>query len=136
MSTIALIVNCVAALGMIAGAEKYAFGPAPAAYHRAILGNALSSDDGRVQIVFRAIYRAIASGLLAAALAVLLLAFLAHDMGTFGAKLATVAVGATVMPPAFLVTRGVARETGRGTPWKSAAAVLGLLVLGFLVSLL
>jgi len=124
------ILIAVAVLGLLGLAAKYAFGPVPAGYHAEILGRAGRAPDARLTMVLGALYRALAGALLAVALGLVALAW----TGGWLAMLALAAMVLAVGLPSGLATWRVERATGVRTPWRAAAGLSALALLGAALS--
>ncbi|RBI84094.1 hypothetical protein DRV85_13890 [Rhodosalinus halophilus] len=120
----------LAALGLAALAAKYLFGPAPADYHRQILSHDGMDDIAPVRHLFRALYVIIGAAFLSVALGVGALA--AGPVLAGSAQAAAIATGMALVAgvPAGVVAWQAERRTGVRTPWRPAAVLTGLVVLG------
>jgi hypothetical protein len=120
----------LAALGLAALAAKYLFGPAPADYHRQILSHDGMDDIAPVRRLFRALYVIIGAAFLSVALGVGALA--AGPVLAGSAQAAAIATGMALVAgvPGGVVAWQAERRTGVRTPWRPAAVLTGLVVLG------
>jgi hypothetical protein len=120
----------LAALGLIALAGKYLFGPAPADYHRQILSHDGVDNVEPLRRLFRALYVLIGSAFLSIALGVGALAA-GPILDGSGEAVAIATVMALVAGlPSGLVAWQAERRTDVRTPWRAALALTGLVVVG------
>ena len=140
MLMIATLLYLLTAAGIALLAAKYAFGPIPAPHHAAMLAKAGEAPGEATLRVMAALYRVMAGALFGGGLAVLVLAWFGLGMGEAPAQpwaqaslpLIVLAIGL----PATLTTWRTERATGIRTPWRAAAALTGLGLLAFVLSLL
>ena len=120
----------LAALGLVALAATYLFGPAPAVYHARILAHDGVDDIEPLRPVFRALYTLIGSAFLSIALGVGALAA-GPILGGSGQAVAIATVMALVagLPSGWVAWRAERRSAVR-TPWRAAVALTGLVVAG------
>ncbi len=125
----------LAALALVAFAGKYGFGARPNAYHCAALTAANVPLGSEVRALLRGLYWSLAAawGAVGGLIAFLTLGpIAAGDMiAAFVATIAGVSVGMVSGLATFLFEA----ETGIRTPWRLAAALSLLPILGFLLIL-
>jgi hypothetical protein len=126
----------LAALGLVALAATYLFGPAPADYHRQIMAHDGLDDIEPVKHIFRALYVVIGGALISVALGVGALA--AGPVLTGSGQAVATATGMALAAgvPGGFVGWQAERRTGVRTPWRQAAALTALVVLGALLAVI
>ena len=133
MTAIILGVQLLVAAGAALMGMKYLAGPVPADYHR----NIIEKDGGSIEAghrqVLNALYRSMGAGFAGLAVSLALLACFAGDR-VWG-QWAILVTGLVSIVPIVVVTYRTERETGVKTPWRTAAALLVLLVAAFLLFL-
>mgnify|MGYP006290331791 CR=1 FL=1 len=124
----------LAALGLLVLAATYLFGPAPADYHRQILAHDGLHDVEPVKHIFRALYVVIGGALISVSLGVGALA--AGPVLTGSGQAVATATGMALAAgvPAGFVGWQAERRTGVRTPWRQAAALTALVLLGGLLA--
>lgn len=135
MTVIAAILFLCVAAGLAAVGAKYAFGPAPADYHARMLRRGGAEIHAEVARVTGALNQALGASLFALAAAVAGLAVFGVLADAFWAKATLLAVLLIVGLPSLLTARRMQAETGVTTPARPIAALLGLSVAAFLISL-
>ena len=120
----------LAVVGLIALSAKYLFGPAPADYHRQILAYDGVDDVEPLRRLFRALYVLIGSAFLSIALGVGALA--AGPVLAGSGQAVAIATGMALVAgvPSGVVAWQAERRTDVRTPWRSAAALTGLVLAG------
>ena len=132
--TFAVGLLCLSALGVAGLAAKYLLGPAPMAYHTAIMAHdGVEATDGH-NWVFRALYTVLGSLSLALAVTLAVLALIPVAQGAFWAKLTVLVMGITSAAGGFGVPCRVEKATGVRTPWRPAAVLFVMMLCGVVLS--
>ena len=120
----------LAALGLVALAARYLFGPAPADYHRQILSHDGVGDVAPLTPIFRTLYVIIGSSVLSVALGVGALA--AGPVLAGSGQAVAIATGMALVAgvPAGVVAWQAERRTGVRTPWRPVAGLTALVAFG------
>lgn len=126
----------LAALGLLALAAMYLFGPAPVDYHREILAHDGLDSVEPVKHIFRALYVIIGAALASVALGIGALA--AGPVLAGSGQAAALATGMALVAgvPGGFVGWQAERRTGVRTPWRQAGALTALVVVGGLLAAL
>lgn len=136
MMSISLSLYGLAALGTLIVASLYLFGEVPMSYHRAILekeGVALSPG---LNLVMTTLCRVMGAGLMASGVSGLLFALNIQPADPVLIKMRPLLIGLIIGVPCVIYPRRVEAATGIRTPWRTAAALLGVLLVAFAISLL
>jgi len=133
---IAVVLNLIAALGLVALAAKYFFGPAPTDYHEEILRSGGIEIEETHKMIFGAVNKALGSAFFALAVANAAITLFGVYQDILWAKVLVVIMGISVGIPSTLITNRVNQQTGVNTPWKSALILTVILVAAFVFSLI
>ena len=136
MLMIAVGLNCLAALLLIALAGKYLLGPAPADYHEEVLREAGADISSAHKGVFRAVNFVIGSGFLAQAILILLVTYFGVMQDILWAKV-TVLVAAVVagLPPT-IAAQQMEKRTRVRTPWRPGIGLMVIVIAAFVLSVI
>lgn len=130
MLTVAIGLYLVAAIGLLAMAAKFGVGAFPAPHH----AQALQRDGIRLTpnltLVLRGIYRTMAGGFAGLAVLIAYLAIGPLRQGVHGAEYFGLLAGLVAGVPATLASRRLEVATGVSSPWKIAAALTIVVVVG------
>lgn len=132
----AVILNMLAALGLLALSGKYLLGPAPTDYHAEILRKNGVEVTGIVPVLFRAINVALGSSVLALAVVLAGLTWFGVQQDIGWAKGAVVIAGLLAGLPSAAVTYRMEARTGVRTPWRAAFGLTVIFVVAFGLSVL
>ena len=127
MLMISVAVFCLVGLGMLAMAWRSIAAEPPLDYHGRILGKA--QDNPSVHMVLGALCKALGLG-------VLLLALTGIRSDVFSTKLTVLLMVLVAGGVATMATRRVEEATAVGTPWRIAAGLMALGLIGFVLSVL
>lgn len=130
-----VILSVLTALGTLAIALKYIFGPAPADYHREMITAQGEDISDIVAKVTWALNKAFGFSLIGIALCFAGLAIFGVFNGLLWAKVLLVIVVITVSLPLTVVAFKMEKLTGVKAPWRPAAFMLVLGLTAFVLSI-
>jgi hypothetical protein len=136
MTILAAILFLCSAAGLAALGARYAFGPAPTDYHAQILRRGGAEIHAEVVRVTGASNRVLGASLFALATAMAGLALFGVMADAFWAKATLLAATLILGLPALQIARRMQAETGVTTPVRPTAALIGVSVLAFVLSLI
>jgi hypothetical protein len=135
MVWIAATLWAVTALGLVALAARYLFGPAPTTHHAAVLRQGGGTIGEPQRLLFVTLNRILGCCQLAIAVGAFTLAWLGLSEDRLDAKLAFIAIVLLVGVPSGLAMQRLERLTGVRNPWRATIALVSLSLLGFAASL-
>ena len=125
-----LVAFCLTIFGVI-----YLTRPTLMPYHLKAIGRSWADLSAPMQTLFLALMRVAGTGFLTTALSMLILLLLPFRAGEIWAKYAIPAVGLVQLLPTLYVTMHVRKHTPGSPPVGMNMLGLGLLLLGFILSL-
>lgn len=135
MFWIASFLFAATVLGLIVLSTKYLLGPAPSDHHASILRLHGAEVSETQVILFTAINRAFGSCQLSIAIGAAIFAWVGMSGDLLWAKLAYLGMVLVAGVPSAIAAHKVEVLTGVVTPWRPAAVLTALGVLGFVASL-
>jgi hypothetical protein len=132
----AIVLNCLVAVLLIVSAMKYGQGPVPLTYHREMLEKEGSRLSPYQEMILRALYRALAGGMLALAIMIIALSLGPVRADALWAHVAILLAGGSFAVSGIVTPHKVEAMTGVQTPWRLAAVLGGALVLAFVLAVL
>ena len=131
----AFVCYSLVALFLIIFGAIYLTRPTLMPYHLDAIGRSWPDLDAPMQTLFLALMRVAGTGYLTTALSMLILLLIPFRAGETWAKYAIPAVGLVQLLPSLYVTMYVRKHTPGSPPVEMNLLGVGLLVLGFIVSL-
>ena len=134
MLGISVLIFCLVGGGLLAMAAKYIKAVPPLDYHAEIMSGSAVSDE--TKMVLGALYKAMGGAFAGLGVGTILLALTGLWSDSLTAKLTLVAM--LCIPGWFVAraTHAVEARTNVKTPWRIAAALTALSLLGFVLSLI
>lgn len=136
MMALSLALYGLAAMGTLFVAALYLFGEVPTGYHREILQKEGIELVPSLEQVMTALCRILGAGLMASGVSALLFALNLDASDPIALKIRPLLIGLIVGVPCVIYPRRVEALTGVRTPWRSAVALLAVMLAGFVASVL
>ena len=136
MLVAAIICNCLAAVLLFVGAMKYGQGPVPVTYHKLILEKEGTALTPYMTLILTGLYRAFAGAMLAIGVLIVALSLGPVRADALWAQVALLLAGAAFTVGGYWAPRRAEELTGVQTPWRLGLLIGGLLLLGFVFSLI
>ncbi len=132
----AVILNCLAAVLLIVSAMKYGRGPVPLTYHAEMLEKEGTTLTPYQTLILRALYRALAGGMLAVAILIIALALGPVMADELWAQVALALAGGAFAASGIITPRAVEEATGVQTPWRLSSLLGAAMGVAFVLALL
>lgn len=136
MLTLAILLNCSAAVLLVLSALKYGRGPVPLTYHAEMLAKEGTTLSPYMVLILRGLYRALAGGMLSCAILIVALSLGPIAQDILSAQLAVALAGVAFAAAGYVVPRQVEEQSGVQTPWRLSLLLGGMLIAGFVLGVL
>lgn len=134
MLFVSVVIFCLVGAGLIGMGYKYITAVPPLDYHADILSGTTVTDE--VKMILGALYKVMGGAFTALGAGMILIALTGVWNDLFLAKVTVMAMSGIAGWFAITAAKHVEDQTKTKTPWRIAAGLSGLSVLGFVLSLL
>jgi hypothetical protein len=132
----AVVLNCLVAVLLGVSAMKYGRGPVPLTYHKEMLAKEDTTLSRYQELILRALYRALAGGMLALAIMIIALSLGPVMADELWAHVAVLLAGGSFAAAGIVTPKKVEEATGVQTPWRLASVLGGAIGIAFVLAIL